>query len=80
MAKHLAIGINHQSGTVEFNGQKIAKVTFPIPFKTHPSVTVTLEDSGSSHAPYRTKVKTTDFRVVLKNPYTGTVGWTAAGI
>lgn len=76
--EHLAAGKNVQSGTVEFNGTKVAKVIFPIPFDRFPSVTLTLEDSGSAHVPHRTKVKTTDFRVVFKTPYTGIVGWRAS--
>ena len=68
---------NVQSGTVEFNSLKVAKITFPVAFKKHPSVTITLEDSGANHVPHREKVKTTDFRVVFKTSYTGTVGWIA---
>lgn len=77
MAELYAKGINVQTGTVEFNGVKVSKVTFVKPFKFHPSINITLEDQGASYVPHRTKVKNTDFRIVFKTPYTGTVGWTA---
>lgn len=77
MPEHYAIGINQKAGTVEFTGTKVMKVSFDTAFKTKPSVNITLEDGGATHVPYRTKVKTTDFRIVFKTPYTGTVGWEA---
>ena len=79
MAKHLAMDENVQRGTVEFSGQKVAKITFPKPFKNHPSITITLEDSGTTQVPYRTKVKKNEFRIVFKNNHTGTVGWIGMG-
>ncbi len=77
MARHRAIGVNDQSGTVEMNGTKVSKVTFEKEFATKPSITITLEDVGATHTPHREKVKTTDFRIVFKTPYTGTIGWEA---
>lgn len=75
--KHYAVGENVQHGIVNFSGRKICKVTFEKPFENHPSVTITLEDSGSAFAPCRTKVSRTGFRVLFKTPYTGSVGWSA---
>ena len=80
MPKHYAEGQNIQSGTVEIDGRKVTKVFYPLAFTRKPSVTITLEDSGANHTPYRTKVKKTDFRVVFKTPFTGTVGWTAVAV
>jgi len=77
MTKHYAVGQNIQTGTIEFDGFKVGKVTFLKPFNKFPSVTLTLEDGGATHVPFRTKVKRTDFRIVFKTPYTGTVGWSA---
>lgn len=77
MARHRAIGVNDQAGTVELTGTKVCKVIFENPFATKPSITITLEDSGATHTPHRAKVKNTDFRIVFKTPYTGTVGWEA---
>ncbi len=78
--KHYAIGKNSKAGTVEFGGRKICQVVFDKPFKTKPSVNITLEDSGAAYVPHRTKVKITGFRIVFKTPYTGTVGWEAKEI
>lgn len=77
MAKHYAVGRNVQTGTVEFNNRKVGKVVFPTEFEKFPAVTLTLEDTGANHMPFRTKVKKTDFRIVFKNNYSGTVGWSA---
>lgn len=77
MAEHRVIGVNDKAGTVEIKGRKVCKITFKKPFLRKPSITITLEDSGSTHTPHRAKVKKTDFRIVFKTPYTGTVGWEA---
>lgn len=78
--KHLAIGKNVLNGTVEFNGTKIMKVVFDSPFGAKPAVKITLEDAGSAHVPYKTRVKNTDFRIGFKTPYSGLVAWEATEI
>lgn len=80
MAEIRTIGANEDAGTVNFTGQKIAKITYKKPFEQKPGVTITLEDAGSNHTPHKTKVKTTGFRVVFKNPYNGLVAWKAEKI
>ena len=77
MPKFLAMGENIQTGSIEFSGQKIAKVVFNKPFTNFPSINLTLEDGGSSYMVHASKVKKTDFRIVFKTPYSKTVAWTA---
>lgn len=78
--RHLGIGKNVLSGTVNFEGRKVSKVTFPTPFNKKPAVTITLEDAGAAHTPYKTRVKNTDFRIGFKTPHTGLVAWKAEEI
>ena len=77
---HYAVGQNIQSGTIELAGKKTAKIFFPFVFSRKPAVTITLEDVGTLHVPYRTKISTTDFTVAFQTVYTGTVGWTAVAV
>ena len=77
MPKHYAIGKNVQTGTVDFDNQKICTIVFPISFSYHPAVTITLENTTTTHVPVRTKVSKAEFKILFQTPYTGTVGWTA---
>ena len=77
MAEFYAKDKNLKTGSIEFSGQKVAKVVFDEPFKKFPSIGLTLEDGGSSYMVHASKVKKTDFRIVFKTPYSKTVAWTA---
>jgi len=82
MPKHFADGTNVIFGTLVFNGTKSAEAIFARPFSKKPTITLTLDDSGSPSTPYKlapTNGYKSGFIVRFATNFTGNVDWQAMG-
>ena len=78
MPQHVAIDANDISGTVYFQNQKQAAVSFGKTFAVLPVINLTLNDTTSVPAT-KILITTTGFTIKLSINFTGSIDWQARG-
>jgi hypothetical protein len=74
--RHLAVWVNMQYGTATFNWVKQITITFPVAFKTIPSVMFSPNDNSAFPA-FKQNVTKAWFVIRLQSNRTWSIDWSA---